>query len=76
MIKLHDCINIFIVIFMDMILIIGTPYQSAVDFWHSSVWDFEFDELDFFSNLIPKYQEKNPVPQIPYFKLENVKTQK
>ena len=28
-----------------------TPYLSALDFWHSIVWNFEFDELDFFPSL-------------------------
>ena len=25
-----------------------SPYLSALDFWHSRVWNLEFDELDFF----------------------------
>ena len=25
-----------------------SPYLSALDFWHSRVWNLDFDELDFF----------------------------
>ena len=42
-----------------------TPYLSALDFWHSIVWNFEFDELDFFPSLncifIACVACKNPV---------------
>jgi hypothetical protein len=26
----------------------NTPYLSALDFWHSLVWNFQFDALDIF----------------------------
>ena len=28
-----------------------TSYLSALDFWHSPVWNYKFDELDFFPTL-------------------------
>ena len=28
-----------------------SSYLSALDFWHSLAWNFEFDELDFFYTL-------------------------
>ena len=28
-----------------------SSYLSALDFWHSPVWNFKFDELDFFPSL-------------------------
>ena len=28
-----------------------TSYFSALDFWHTPVWNFEFDELNFFPSL-------------------------
>ena len=56
-----------------------TPYLSALDFCHSLVLNYKFDELDFYclcnlqkssSNL-----EKNLVHQTRDFKLENIKNQ-
>ena len=42
-----------------------SSYLSALDFWHSLVWNVEFDELDFFSSLnwiFASYTgSKNPV---------------
>ena len=58
-----------------------TPYLSALDFWHSLVWHFEFDELNFFPSLNWIFTAcvacncKNHVHQTRYFKLENVKNQ-
>ena len=40
-------------------------YLAALDFWHSPVWNFKFDELDFFPSLnwiLAGYtSSKNPV---------------
>ena len=50
---------------------------SALDFWHSLVWNFEFDELDFFPSLNWIFTAcvvyKNPVQtrkKIQFIKLE------
>ena len=56
-----------------------TPYLSALDFWHSLVWNFKFDELDFCR--LHSSGSKNPVQtrkKIQFIKLEisNRKCQK
>ena len=57
--------------------IIHFSYLSALDFWHSPVWNFKFDELDFFPSLnwiFAGYTgSKNPVQtgkKIQFIKLE------
>ena len=54
-----------------------TFYLSALDFWRSPVWNFEFDELDFFPSLnwiFAGYTgSKNPVQtrkKIQFIKIE------
>ena len=64
-----------------------TLYLSALDFWYSLAWNFEFDELDFFPCLNwiftacvacknpVQTRKKNHVHQTWNFKLNNVKNQ-
>ena len=58
-------------------LIANTSYLSALDFWHSPVWNFKFDELDFFPILNWMFTAcvtcKNPVQtrkRIQFIKLK------
>ena len=64
-----------------------SPYLSALDLWHSLVWNIEFDELEFFLvwtgflkatqavKIQFKQLDKIPIHQTLNFKLENVKIQ-
>ena len=66
---------------------IPTSYISALDFWHSLVWNFEFHELDFLSPVWTWFLQatqavkiqfklgKKTVQQTQNFKLENVQNQ-
>ena len=51
---------------------ISTLYLSALDFWHSLVFKFEFDELEFYC-MCSLVACKNPVHETQNFKLEIVK---
>ena len=62
-----------------------SPYLSAFDFWHSPVWNFKFDELDFFPSLnwiftaclacmnLVQTRKKKSVHQTGYLKLDHVR---
>ena len=54
-----------------------SPYLSALDFWHSIVWNIKFETLKIWSNLtLSVYRrKKNQIHQTQGFKLENFKNQ-
>ena len=56
--------------FLHHIVKLQTPYLSALDFWNSLVWNFEFDELIFTASVACKNpaqtSKKNPVHQTWY----------
>ena len=85
---LHNSVEAGVILFYASRMVdLGlTPYLSAVDFWHCQVWNFKFEEPDFFlvwTGFLQATQAvkiqfklgKYPVRQTRNFKQENVKNQ-